>query len=1051
MAATRWSPRRERERQGETLALVATVGLHDSVWVLCAHEETRSALEDRAAREHGGVFARFVDWNVCTQLIEDRLNLPFAGALGSEARVAIIERALSALAGGIPALSAPLENDPFGVAMGLLPVVDDLRRCGWNGVYERAREVVGADALVEQHVGVLAALVRAVEDPVETQGAIDLVTRMQRLTASLTARGGSVGEALPRVVRVEGVDHLAQSERAFLDALALAGCMVDLAPWLDGAVDHSLEESTAETLLDALDVGARRCATDRDEDFMVVRAGDFLDETEGVARWIVGEIEAGSTPDTIAVWLPDDGASLARMLRALERYDLDASGRGSLSTRQSPLWQAVRSSLKLGWTGVDVIDLATVLAAPGSSILRSVRDKITAQLRKSLPAGWASVRLVVEEATTPTPQKTDDTTDEALTDEESIDPEWAAKLLEARGRVSTFIDQWETAGPIRTLSPFTRVTALRALLDFTLERFAAPEVFGNSFDSGGVLEAWLGAAQSIRAACSTVIDRWAASGAPPLDQSPERFLCAVEALLGTTTDGEWPTRRGGVQLIVGASAVTVRPKTLVITGFHHGRFPTSPPRPMLLGPLERARLTELSPDLASLCDDATLSTLAHRETLRVLALPTRRLVVVSPARGIDTKETELSAALGDLYSRLPPEREHSRKNSGPLAVSRWSREKLSTHARAQALDAISLLGDGNVSDAARIASPLAARSPAWRALFTARFRPDLRFDLGALLRRSLDETVFHPRGIESLLSCKYKFMAQELLGLRPLPLAARPSISRSDETRVARAALTRIDEAAKEGVEPEQLDLEYILEQALTAVIPWHDRPESKLRAEELVRTVREFLKRYVSARRKWGVVEPGTDCEQEKPIEITVDGRRKLKLLASSTRIESVVVQGAPNDNERQTVVVQLSRSDTSKLAALRDGGFDVDGALVPSLVERTTGLEVSALVRLSLDKPVGDALTREPEPESRSLAAALTNPASETIIKADGDGVLDEHLSRLEARIADAFDAVDRDDGDYSPHSEEQKKSLDKLGKKTCDYCPLKLSCRFATAGEI
>ncbi|MEZ4410800.1 MAG: hypothetical protein R3A52_30610 [Polyangiales bacterium] len=1039
MSATRWSPRRERERHDETVARVAAGGLFDPVWVLCPRESLRLSLEDRAARRGGGAFARFVDWAVLVELLEDRLSLPFAPPLENEARVAIVERALTALSATVPSLKAPLASDPFGVSLGLLSVVDTLRLHGWDGAFfPRAGAVDPADALVDAHVSLLGALVRAVEDPAETRGAMDLPARIARLVAALPASRAS----LPASLRVEGVDRLAPREAALLDALARAGCAVDVAPWVRDDADHALDDAVAPTLLDALDAGARRCAVDDPRALAAVRAGDVIDESDSVARWVAAQVYAGRPPESVAVWVPCDGAALSRARRAIGRYGLGASGRGTAPVAQSPLWQVVRASLRLGWLGVDVVDLATVLAAPGSGVWGDDRDRITSALRRSTPTSWVGVREALEHATEPAPPP--DASGAQGVDDEPVDPARAARLLEVRRRVGALVDRWEAAGPMRALTPASRVTALRALLTETLNTFARPEVFGGTLGDGRAREAWLAASQSIRASCEVAMERWERPGSASPGTSPEGFLAAVEALLGTMPDGEWPPRGDGVQLIAGDAFAISRPAVLVVTGFHRGRFPSPVSRGLLMGALERERLASLSADLARLPSDATLGALATRDALRTLSLPTEKLVVVTPARDVDGNAVENALAWGDLLARLPTDAARERERNGATSAGAWCRELVCEHDRARALDAVARLGRGEVEAAARDAAPLAERSARWRDLFTARLRPDARFDLGALLRAPLNAAVYTPRGLESLMSCRYRFMAQELLGLRPLPLARRPSVAGRDTARVARAALDRLDESIKAGVDPKDADLDFIVQQSIVAILPWHDRPEVRLSIEELRRTVRGFLQRYVEVRRRWGADGAGETREDDAPVEITLDGRRHLKVVAPTARLETLSVSPS------QSVAVHLTLGGTDRLQDLRDAGFDVDAALAPALLERATGREVGALVRLSLTRPTGDALTRESEPGAASLSRALRDDEAATLVRVGDDGALDAHAHAAAARIADRFDEVDRDDAEYAPHDAESRAELKKLGVKTCEYCAVQLGCRFDLAGN-
>ncbi len=330
---------------------------------------------------------RLVDWDRLAHALDDALGLPFGAAPDETERALAIERALDARAAAHPDLAHPLRSDPFGVALALLRVVDTLRLHNWRGVTPRFDASDRAARLVASHVSLLGELARELEAQLVARGQLDTIARLRRAIPAIAK-----GAQLPfTALVVEGTERLAPLERDVLMALRERGVDVDVAPWVEGwshatpVADDVFEEAT--TLLHALDRGAKGVSVSG-RGVAAVRARDPHDEAEQVARWIAECVARGARPEDFAVHVSAESGALDRVRRALARYEVAGHGVGVSPVRQSVPWQVLRASVRLGWRGVDVVDLATVLSAPGSGIWGSDRDWLCAQLRKDVPTSW---------------------------------------------------------------------------------------------------------------------------------------------------------------------------------------------------------------------------------------------------------------------------------------------------------------------------------------------------------------------------------------------------------------------------------------------------------------------------------------------------------------------------------------------------------------------------------------------------------------------------------------------------------------------------------------
>ena len=1047
-----FTPQRARRRLESVVARLRTGTLRAPAWVLCPRESLRSSLEDRVARAGGG-FVRLVDWDRLARSLDDALGLPFGAAPEETERALAIERALDARAAAHPDLAHPLRSDPFGVALALLRVVDTLRLHNWRGVSPRFDASDRAARLVASHVSLLGELARELEAQLVARGQLDTIARLRRAIPAI-AKGAN----LPfTALVVEGTERLAPLERDVLLALRERGVDVDVAPWVEGwshatpVADDVFEAPT--TLLDALDRGAKGASVSG-RGVAAVRARDPHDEAEQVARWIAECVARGARPEDFAVHVSAESGALDRVRRALARYEVAGHGIGVSPVRQSVPWQVLRASVRLAWRGVDVVDLATVLSAPGSGIWGSDRDWLCAQLRKDVPTSWKAVRDTLHRATevrAKEPAKADD--DDAVTvlalDELGPDAARAKQLAEVRTRVEKLLDLWESVGPFAKLAPTDRSAALSRVVTDTLNQFMEPMRFSEAIDDPRTQAAWIAASQAIRAACVAALERVERSGQVLPPYAPGVFLGTAESLLGATLDTPVPARGEGVTLLVDDAFPVARPKCLVVTGFHRGRFPSPVGRSLVLGPLEREHLASEGGDLARIPTDAELGALAQRETLRLLALPTEKLVLVAPRRTAQGDEVEVSLAWRDLLARLSPEEREARDRAGIPSMRAWIRasfEDAPRTERGRTLDAIAALGAGRIDDAVALAAPIAATRIAARDLFMARFRPEMRFDLGDLVREQVTAAVYTPRSLETLMKCRYSFLTGAILGLRPLHLARAPSVSAQDRGRVTRAALRTLDAVARGGRAPTESDAKTALQKAIESEIPWADRGDMRLSLDDLRRTVEAFLKRYLELRSAWRLdfANDAPPRDDVKPVALALPSKRfpTVNLSPVSPRVETIVAHAGGED--ARAIIMDLKLGTTQSMLKLRDAGLDLDAALIPRvLAAQKEGRDVAAFVRLSLSKPEGEALTRAGEDKG------FEGTATTTLVTVDRMRPLEGFTEATLQRVGDALEALLDDEAEYAPHDAVRKAELESAGARSCEFCAMRLGCRFKMAG--
>jgi len=1046
MQLAAWSAERERARRTEMVDALRAGSLLTPAWVLCPREPLRAALTaDLAAR--GGAFVRFVDWNVLAQTLDDLLGLPFAAPIAEVDRAYLLERALFARAGALPYLAAPLRSDPFGVAMGLLRVVDLLRLHRWDGTLPPRRGPVSpAAALVDGHLALLGTLLETLEAQQAARGQLDTLGRLGRAEGALRA-----GQAL-RAGRlwVDGIDRLAPLERDLLRALAAAGWQVDVAPWVVGWAGSDRE---APADVEALDPAVQ---------VTVVEAPDVYAEASAVAEYVAEAVVRGAEPEAFSVAVSGAGAGADRLRWELGRWGIAASGGGSLAVTRSPLWQLVRAAVRLVWTGVDVVDLATLFAAPGSGLWGGERDRFVARLRRGLPTTWEAVQTVLREVTAPPVPEPDATGTVAPVDARKL-----GLLEEMRARAGGLLALLAKHGPFAAVPSSARVRGLDAVVTEVLDRFCKPSRFGEALHDPRVQTAWLGAAQAIAAACRTALDRLAQSSHALPERDPGAFLGSVEALLGSVAEGESPPRQGGLRLRVD-DPFGARPETLVVTGLVRGQMPSTVAPWLLLGALERARLAEKGEDLAAIPTESALAALAWRDAWRTLSLARAQLVLTLPARLADGTHAEPSPLVAAVRALRPASEAAPQNSNTPRAAARWASPVDGPQTRrGRTLAAVVALGAGDVPRVLSVLGPLRL-DPSVRHLLLARFRPDRGFMLGDLVREVLAGAVHTPRTLEALLTCRYRFLATALLKISPLRLARSPSLGGGDRARVTRAAMRVLDGVVATGRQPTEADLDPALDAALATAVPWLGAGGGSLEGDALRRAARAFLARYVELRRAWdldrahdpeptdavvddaGPGDANPPAAAEAPFQWSLEGGRSIAVDPRNPRIETLVLaSGEGQGGAAQPIVLDLTMRKTDRAAPLRAAGLDLEATLAHAVASaRTPGAEgAGAFVRLSLSRPEAEVLVALPGqgPVARQMGAVETT----TRVALDATYGLDGLAHTGAARIAEALDALDRPDGLFAPHSVEDRAQLKEIGARSCEYCPMQLGCRFGLAG--
>jgi hypothetical protein len=1014
MTATAFTPAREEARVHELVAAVRSRGLDGPLWLLCPHEGRRGALLDHIARAGGG-WIHPLDWHGLLDLMEHRLGLASRPLLAPVDRLLVVESALEHAAAHDRALSNALRGNALDVARAVAGVIDTLRLHGWDGELPAPSDA-RAHRVALGHLGILSKVNVALSAHLATTASTDLPDRLARF--ALTPPRPVLRGVL---LWVDGTDRLSPREADALSLAAACGANVSRPPWIELPADALDPDATAATLLDALREGAARAATD-DGSLSVHSVNDPLEEAEAVAALVDAHLSSGGRAEDVAVVCGPECGAWPRVARALDRWGIPWNGGGSLPVQQSPLWQIVRASLRLAWNGPDAIDLATVLAAPGSGIFGSERDYFLSQLRRQVPSTWADVRALLEESTA-----VDDPEDGVAPD--PADASRRARGEQIRKRVGALFSAWESDGPLRDRTADQRADLLPEVFEGVVVPLLDPVAIARAVHDPRACAVWIAAAEAIRSALDLVRRRLAsASHRARRLHDVERLLTDLEATFPVLRDSAPSARRDGVSLLGEDSWRCDHPGVLIVTGFLRGRHPRIPGPSLLLGPAERELLASLSTDLGALPDEEVLHALARRATLRMLASPRRRLVLLSPRRTADGDHGEVALALRDLLDRLP---------SAPASTDEFP----SSAVRSRAASTIRALGRGDVAAALASGSAIALADLSWRDLFAARLRPDTSFSVGALVRSLVRSREHSAADLEALLTCHYRYLMTSLLDLRPAPLRRRPRLSESVRHAVGRTVMARLEDALALGPSVPRATVEEAVESVVQQHAPWSQRPDQHDERRQLVADCIDLADRYLELRHALpgASLEPVADAVI-RPLLSLDDGSPLMVQMPAATTLR------IPHPGGVETpVLVQLTRARAASLAQRRDLGLDVEGALLAQAPSGGAG----AVLRLNLSSSMVDVMTAEQAPEADAALDAMVGGAvrNEWIHKAQL--TLDDHAAAASARLAEALAEIDASDGLFAPIEPDRAESLDKVKALPCPRCDARLGCRVGLAG--
>ena len=223
-----------------------------------------------------------------------------------------------------------------------------------------------------------------------------------------------------------------------------------------------------------------------------------------------------------------------------------------------------------------------------------------------------------------------------------------------------------------------------------------------------------------------------------------------------------------------------------------------------------------------------------------------------------------------------------------------------------------------------------------------------------------------------------------------------------------------------------------------------------RLSLESLRRTVMGFLRRYLELRAVWKLdfANDATPREDQRAVPVALPSKHLpvVNLKPVRPRVETFRAQ-SPDGEAAQAIVMDLKLGGTASMAKLREEGLDLDAALVPAVLaaqQKSQGDPVMAFVRLSLSKPEGEVLAREADRAAPYEAAATT-----TVVTVDRARPLGGYTTMTLETLAKAIDDVSAANAEYGPHDEARHAALQRAGAKTCEYCAMRLGCRFKMAG--
>ncbi|MBL8680978.1 MAG: PD-(D/E)XK nuclease family protein [Myxococcales bacterium] len=1018
---------RERARREAIVkrAARATVGVSSTV--LCPDAATARAIE-RALSRGGGAWVSVWDWDLLLDALESSSGLAKKIAPHEATRLAWVEAALATM--DDTALARAMSVDPSAVSRALLRAADAVRACGYD---ETSVTVVdeacgGLDPrlepLVRKHLSLVDAGVRAIEAGFAASATLDRIGRIRRLNAFSELR---VPRGLKELV-VDGVDLVSPIERGLLEALVARGVRVDVAPWVHGWGRPSPRPTDADHLpesgLEALGrfPSGDQCPND-DDSIVECFARDPDEAADAVAAWV--STLAPEARSSVAIAVSGAAGDGPRVLRALERYGVEGSYRGALSVPSVPLWNVLRASLRLLWRGPSVLDLAAITSAPGSGTWGGDRDRIVARLRSSRPKLWSDVRAAVIDCTDPA-QHAYVLRDGAGPGERVFDPDRAAALESQRRSVLALIAVLEGESPFSALDPPARLARVRAVTEHCVDRFANAQRIQASVRDGRAASLWVAAASAIRAATTAVLDALEREPSVLSTLDPTPLLLRIERMLPSISDAVRERRGDVVRVVNDGDRLDDRPEVLVVLGFVARLFPRPSSPIAWLGSTERAALAKVRhpSTLGELPEEGLVSQLASRDTHRLFASPTRRLVLVRTDRSADGSTTAVSSTRADVLDAYVSSVSEQRERRA-LEHVRVALDSSATAAAAKRAlvgrvgSAVNCLDESVVEELERHLE----RAPEDHALFAARLAPSRDFAIASALRESLATSTYSPADLELATKCRFAFATRAVLGVRWLPLAQGPRFGPRGLLRDAHAALRVLD--AYEG------DVDRAIDAAMT-----HEAKGDALEAAGARRVLRGFVRRFAAQRAKWKATEiPVAKAEEGASDAVSIElgcehpaAPKAVSVRAEIDRVERVI------DGEHERVVlvdVRMGRLDSDEARSTL--GLGAASAVLPAVAEARIGRAVDAVAAVSLNRGDMRVVGRDGSPAAGDGERSLTTAAREA-----------------KRRFAVVFDAIAAGDEPVAPHDRERRAALVAAGVRSCEGCPSRLLCRFDLPGE-
>jgi hypothetical protein len=1021
---------RERARRAAIVKRALRATPSSPAVVLCASPAVARSVERSIASE-GGAWVTVIDWPRLMDALERAAGLERMEAPHEATRVLWVERSLEALRREDRALSAALSVDPSSVARALLRSADIVRAAFWRGEQAIVEEACAAleravEAPVRAHLELISCAASAVERGLREARLLDGIARMRRWIECDS-------RVLPpswRELYVDGADYLSPIERAVLEALADAGARVDVAPWVWGwrrtAARPADDPTPPESSLEALARFPLGEQVESDDGRVVeCSARDPEDEANAVAEWVASLPE--SERARVAIAVPGALGDGPRVLRALERFGARGAWKGSVSATVVPLWGVVRSAVRLAWRGPDALDLATVLSSPGSGTWGSDRDRIVARLRAGRDHRWSDVRAAVIECTDPA-EHAFASVDEGS--ERVFDPARAAALEQQRKSVLALINELEGEAPFREVSHELRVHRLRTLVHSVLQRFANAQRIRASVRDARASAWWVASASAIRDAMRAVLEGVEREPAVLASRDPTPLLLRVERMLPALADGVDHRRADRVRVVSESDPCDERPAILVVLGFARGRYPAEGGSTPWLGSVERAALGRSSiAALSELPDEGVFAQIAQRNTQRLLASPTERLVLVRPHRdgaGSTLEPCSTRAVLLDAFAPSVAAMLERRALSHVRSVLTPLSETVAARRRRIA----ARVGEGLDDEALALIDEFARAHPEPAMLFEARLAPSRDFAVASALRPLLDKPEYSPADLELATKCAFAFATRSVLRLRWLPLAAGPKWGPRALMIAAHRAVRALD--ASDG------DVERALDVAME-----HDEAKgASLEAAGARRVLRSFVRRFGLQRKRWKATEiavprssdsAGEKSDEGSSVEIDLpcehpSAPKRVRVRAEVARVEQI--EDGPS---RRAVIVDLRMGKLEDEQARRILGVGAASAVLPAVVEKQYGVEVDALATVSLQRADTKVVAREGAFGEGATDASLTAVAAEA-----------------KRRFSVVFDAIAAGDAPVLPHDHARRAALETAGIRSCEGCPSRLLCRFDMQGE-